>query len=242
MNEYIYNMLKEEMRPPHIVRSASLSGNDIYGQIHDIRVETINKFQERLYALNEELAITTDPERLELIAKLITSTEKYLSKISPFGYDFINYDNRYPLLKENHENLANRFYVKYYNYRIAYNTLEAFSAQLGNIFEDIAPAYENKLRMIKMYDNVLKDNISLDDINVSESENISSFFNEQNPEISHKSDKNDSRTLSKSSDLATKIKNISAGNTIYQNVLKDYLNEYNRLFICIWGDESEGII
>lgn len=200
MSEYIRDLLREEYYSnggdfPHISRPLSESGNDFYGCLYSIRMKSIEDIENEIKKLED--LIKKEEGESEYKKSLMILLTRYIerrNKIKDFGYDFINYDGRYPYLEALHENLKERFLIKYYNYRVGYNTLELFSYKLRNVFEDIAPEYENRLRILMLYereildDKKLKNKIDLFDVVESSTDGISDNWGD-----SKTSSKNDTR-------------------------------------------------
>lgn len=244
--EYIKHLLDEEQQSSRILRRASQSGNDKFGRLFHVRLDEIAYIEKSLTYLNDEIAKTTDADLLKILNEIKNKLENKHSEMLDYGYDILKkrYNNRYPYLQDLHEYFKERFLIKYYDYRVGYNTLEQFSYSLYDLFEDIAPEYENKLRAIAMYKKqVVNDDGRIKDENlgdVAKSDNISSsyFFNEQDDTARHKSAESESGITTENTSLQTRIKNILSSYAVDQNVLRDYLNEYKVLFINVWSDET----
>lgn len=203
MSEYIRDLLREEYYSnggdfPHISRPLSESGNDFYGHLYNVQMDIIEQLESNIKKMDELIQKAKDEKKPDsYIAALEEQKNRYIKRLEKrrlFGYDFINYDGRYPYLEALHENLKERFLIKYYNYRVGYNTLELFSYKLRNVFEDIAPEYENRLRILMLYereilvDKKLKDKIDLFDVVESSTDGISDNWGD-----SKTSSKNDTR-------------------------------------------------
>lgn len=236
------------------VRKNWYSGNDYY---KDILINRENQINNLTLTKNkiEAYIETLDPGDLkETLKRYVKKIEARINYLKVFGYESINYEYeengktivRYPLLKKRSVELARRFKWKYGNMRIAYNTAEQFNERLQGIFEDIAPEYENRLRLQELYEKqILNETHELQDIDVSDitdtQNNVSTFrFNDEEPTAknAHKTLENVSNVTSKSATLQSRVKNIMSGYMINQTVLKDYLEEFGPLFIRVWGDRT----
>lgn len=255
-NEYVRELLHQESirelgYPPESgVREDWYGGNDYY---NDILVNRQNQINELTIIKDKTQAyintLPPGPLKDELIERVI-KLEARINELKKFGYDAIQYTydaimpSRYPYLEARKDELSKRFKYIYGNMRIGYNTAEQFNEHLQALFDDIAPKYENLLRLQILYENQILDNtrelknLDVSDITDTDSTTDTFYFNEQDPNVGRKALENVSKASTKSKTLQSQIKNIMSGYMLDQSVLKDYLNEFGVLFIRVWGDRT----
>lgn len=236
------------------VRKNWYSGNDYYKDILINRENQVKKLEMFEDKINAYIAKLDDGDLKEKLKKHVKKITKRKESLKNFGYESINYSYsdgtnvyvKYPLLEKRKNELANRFKWKYGNMRIAYNTAEQFNERLQGLFDDIAPEYENRLRLQALYEKeILDENFELRNLDVrdiSNTENgVSTFrFNDEEPtaKAAHKTLENVSKVKSTSETIQSRVKNIMSGYMINQTILKDYLEEFGVLFIRVWGDRT----
>lgn len=258
-NEYVRELLHQETirelgYPPESgVREDWYGGNDYYNDIlvnRQNQIKELEVIREKTLAYIETL---TDEDLIKELLERVLELNKRINELEIFGYDSINYGYnddpmekrcRYPYLEERKDELSRRFKYIYGNMRIAYNTAEQFNEHLQALFDDIAPKYENLLRLQILYENQILDNtrklknLDVSDITDTDSTTDTFYFNEQDPNVGRKALENVSKASTKSKTLQSQIKNIMSGYMLDQSVLKDYLDEFGVLFIRVWGDRT----
>lgn len=255
-NEYVRELLRQETirefgYPPESgVREDWYGGNDYY---NDILVNRNNQINELTAIVEKTQAYIDKLPDGDLRRALIQRVKKLYARINElkkFGYDSIQYSydiisrSRYPYLEARKDELSARFRYIYGNMRIAYNTAEQFNEHLQALFDNIAPEYENRLRLQTLYEKQILDNarelkdLDVSDITDTDSTTDTFYFNEQDPSVGRKALENKSSVSTKSKTLQSQIKNIMSGYMLNQSVLKDYLDEFGVLFIRVWGDKT----
>ena len=258
-NEYVRELLHQETirelgYPPESgVREDWYGGNDYYNDIlvnRQNQIKELEVIREKTLAYIETL---TDEDLIKELLERVLELNKRINDLEIFGYDSINYGYnddpikkscRYPYLEERKNELSKRFKYIYGNMRIAYNTAEQFNEHLQALFDNIAPEYENRLRLQALYEKQILDGerklkeLDVSDITDTDSTTDTFYFNEQDTNVGRKALENVSKASTKSKTLQSQIKNIMSGYMLNQSVLKDYLDEFGVLFIRVWGDRT----
>lgn len=250
--DYVNDLLYEESVKYNGYTSRSIhevsdAGNDYYGDILDNRAALINKIDKTIAQIEAIKKRTDVSQKIkdQLEAKAGKLTEQK-SRLENFGYKAIKYRNKYYYLASQQQELNERFTNMYYNYRVGYNTAEQFQQKLQALFDNIAPMYENRLRIQKMYekeilnnDSSLKEDVNLDDISESDTVAGGFYFNEQDADVKRPSVENTTGIKSKTRNMQLRLKNIASGYLVDYSVLNDYLKEFGILFIRVWSDRTE---
>lgn len=256
-NEYVRELLYQESiselgYPPESgVKKDWYGGNDYYNDILVDRKNQTNRLESLIVELDEYAkSLPIDDPLKEVLYKRIEEIKARVEYLKIFGYESIKYTyetngiSNYPYLESKKKELAARFKYIYGNMRIAYNTAEQFNEHLQAKFDDIAPEYENRLRMQILYEKqILGNDHRLKDLDISDETTTNSvsdtfYFNEQEADVGRKALENTSNISTKSSTLQAQIKNLMSGYMLNQTVLKDYLNEFGVLFIRVWPDKT----